>query len=437
MPQPRVHVLVINWNGREHLDACFRSLLATPYENARCVLVDNASDDDSVAFVQETFGGDPRVSILALPENRGWSGGNNAGIRQALEQGADYVFLLNNDTAVDAHCLPRLVEAAEADNAIGALAPKILLYDHPDLLNSVGLTCSVIGACWDQGLGRIDQPRWNQPARVIGACGAAAFFRCAAIERAGLLPEDFDIYLDDLDLCLRIWQAGYEVWRCPEATVRHKFSATMGEGERYRRKYYLNVRNRLRILQRNFPRARLRRIAPLLALGECRAVGRALLDGEAWKARVHLTAWREALQEPRSGPTDWAPKDDTRYWPLVQRRPLFFPGVPLPDAGGWYAPTRVHQLEARPFGRRAVYGHAGGRLRVTVLGRYDRLGTPQVRIEAAGHPVVLMGAPYMDVCTVEAPAGPITITAERIFTIEQTGEAMDTGGWVRFEPVEP
>ena len=432
MPQPRVHVLVINWNGREHLDACFRSLMATPYDNARFVLVDNASDDDSVAFVRESFGDDPRVEILALPENRGWSGGNNAGIQRALDDEADFVFLLNNDTAVAPDCLPKLIEAAEADPEIGALTPKILLYDHPDLLNSIGLACSIVGACWDIGLGRLDRPRWNQPERVIGACGAAALFRCDALRKTGLLPEDFDIYLDDLDLCLRIWQAGYTVWSCPAAVVRHKFSATMGEGERLRRKYFLNVRNRMRIMRRNFPASKLPIVAPALAWGECRAVGRALLDGEPWKAATHVQAWRDgiAYRSP-----DSSTNGVCAFWPLVRSTPLFFPGVALPDADGWYPESIVRGLRCRPMGRHARYHHEGGRLRITLLGRYDLLGASHVRVEANGQPVVRLIQAHSDSCIVDVPAGLLTLTAERIFDLEHTGERMDCGGWLAIEPI--
>jgi len=431
MPQPRVHVLVINWNGREHLDACFRSLIATPYDNARFVLVDNASADDSVAFVRDAFGDDPRVDILALPENRGWSGGNNAGIQQALDEGADFVFLLNNDTAVAPDCLPRLVEMATSDPSIGALTPKILMYDHPDILNSTGLACSVIGACWDIGLGRLDLPRWNEPRQVIGACGAAALFRCEALRKTGLLPEDFEIYLDDLDLCLRVWQAGYTVWSCPPAVVRHKFSATMGEGERFRRKYFLTVRNRMRLMRRNFPASRLPAVLPALALGEGRAVGRALLDGEPWKAAVHARAWKDGLSYGSPGRNG---SGECKFWPLVQKRPLFFPGAVFPDADGWYPETRHRGVACRPFARRAHYPHTGGRLRIQLLGRYDRLGAATVRIEAAGKPVVRLSEFSTDACVVDAPPGPVTITAERIFDADQTGELMDCGGWMAFEP---
>ncbi|HIJ65701.1 MAG TPA: glycosyltransferase family 2 protein, partial [Candidatus Hydrogenedentes bacterium] len=227
MNMPLVHCFVINWNGLEHLEACFEALLAGTYENARFVLIDNASEDGSAEFVQGTYGYDPRLDIVVNASNLGWSAGNNVGLEQALDGGADYVFLLNNDTVVAPDAIERLVEMAAARPEAGALAPKMLLYDSPDIINSVGLECSVIGSTWDLGIGRLDGPHWATPRKVIGVCGGACFLRTSALRKTGLLPTGFGIYLDDLDLCLRLWDAGYEVWNCPDAVVRHKYSATM------------------------------------------------------------------------------------------------------------------------------------------------------------------------------------------------------------------
>jgi len=288
MVEPLVYVLIINWNGREHLADCFDSLLAGTYRNCRFVLIDNNSADDSIGFVAETYD-DPRIEILALPENLGWSGGNNRGIERALKAGADYVFLLNNDTATAPDAIEQLVATGESRPECGALAPKMVLFDAPHLLNSLGIECSIIGSSWDIGIGRIDGPKWGSPRKVLGVCGGAMFIRSEALRQAGLLP-DFQIYLDDVDLCLRIWNAGYEVWNCPGAVVRHKFSATMGEGKRLRHKYYLNTRNRMRVVLRNFPVSQMHRVLPKMALGEAKSIGRGILDGDYWKLWAHTKA---------------------------------------------------------------------------------------------------------------------------------------------------
>ncbi len=332
MPNPTVHVLVINWNGLEHLDACFTSLTASPYAEARFVLVDNASTDGSAAFIRQKFGNDPRVEFVLLDKNLGWSGGNNAGMQRALELGADYILLLNNDTRIAPDAIQRLVALAEGEPAIGALAPKLLMFDEPRFINSIGLIASTIGAAWDRGIGEINGPKWDDHVPVIGVCGAGFFIRSEALRKTGLLPEDFGIYLDDLDLSMRLWNAGYTVLTCPEAVIYHKFSATMGEGGQARRKYHLNTRNRARIVLRNFPREKIGVALLDFALGETRAVGRALINREAWKVLVHIRTWYEALAYIPAALEERAARrhagiDHCKFWDLILRRPQFFPGT--------------------------------------------------------------------------------------------------------------
>lgn len=339
MKSPLVYVLVINWNGREHLEECFDSLVAGVYPNARFVLIDNGSTDGSAEFVKQRYGHDARVEVIRNGSNLGWSGGNNVGMERALDAGADYVFLLNNDTVTAPDTVAKLVEMAEPGPEIGALAPKMLLYDNPAIVNSLGLECSVVGCGWDIGIGQPDGPEWNEPRQVIGVCGGACFLRSEALRKTGLLPTDFDIYLDDLDLCLRIWNAGYEIWNCPQAVVRHKFGATMGKGKQVRRKYYLNTRNRARLVARNFPWSKWAYLKLMYLWGEGRAIGRAILDGEFWRVWVHLKAWAAYIPY---APKVFAEKawrrrtglNKCRFWHLVRKQPLFFPGVDLPGKAG-------------------------------------------------------------------------------------------------------
>ena len=437
MASPLVHVLVINWNGREHLEECFDTLLAGTYDNARYVLIDNASDDDSVPFVRERYGADARVEVVECPKNLGWSGGNNVGLQRALDAGADYVLLLNNDTATAPDALDRLVTMAEGNPKIGALAPKMLLYDNPALLNSVGLECSIIGSSWDRGIGRLDVPKWDEPRAVIGVCGGACLLRASALRETGLLPEEFGIYLDDLDLCLRLWNAGYEVRTCPEAVVRHKFSATMAEGKRARRKYYLNTRNRMYLILRNFPLSRWLRVVPALCIGECRAIGRAVLDGEPWRVGAHVRAWGAAMAYlPRA----WEARvqhrraglSRTRFWHLIRTDRLFFEGTEFPK-DGWYAERAVAGIRVRPMSARAHLPAAAGKLRVTIVNCYPRLGSAAVDICLDGEPVVTLETPDQSEQVIEVAGGTLEFVARRVFDADETGERVDIGGWIAVE----
>jgi GT2 family glycosyltransferase len=434
MSEPLVYVLVINWNGREHLADCFDSLLVGSYRKCRFVLIDNNSADDSIAFVEENYD-DPRVEILALPENLGWSGGNNRGIEQALDAGADYIFLLNNDTAIAPDAVELLVEAAENKPECGALAPKMVLFDAPHLLNSVGIECSIIGSSWDIGVGRIDAPKWSEPRKVLGVCGGAMFLRSEALRKAGLLP-DFQIYLDDLDLCLRIWNAGYEIWNCPEAAVRHKFSATMGAGKRLRQKYYLNTRNRMRLVMRNFPASQMHRVLPKMLLGEAKSLGRGFLDGEYWKFWAHAKAWGASLayiSEARRARRQFG--TSARFWDQIRHDVLFFPGVELPDEG-WYAERMLDGDPFRPISKTATMDWEGGELRITLVNCYPALGEAEVEILAGGQVIARLLTSDRVEKVVMVPEGRLEFRANRIFDADDTGELSDFGGWLRIRKAE-
>lgn len=335
---PLVYVLVINWNGLRHLGDCFDTLLRSSYPNFRALLVDNASTDGSVQEAQRRYGHDPRVEILPLDSNRNWGGGNNAGIERALEAGAEYLFLLNNDTWTDPSAIGILVAAAEAQPMAAALAPKMLLFDTPLVLNSVGVTISTIGAAWDIGVGRADRAQYDTPTEVPAVCGGAMFLRAEALRKVGLIDEDFGIYYDDVDLCLRFWQAGFSCVTCPEARIGHKFSASTGDSSaNLMKKIALIERNRLRCLLLNFPTAMLLRALPLLALGEIRAAGSAVRDGAFWRLRAQSQAWSNMLRglsrlrALRKGRSKAVYQQKLNQLPARGR--MFCPAVYLPRAG--------------------------------------------------------------------------------------------------------
>lgn len=433
MKSPLVYVIVINWNGRDHLDACFASLLESTWPNAVFLLVDNDSSDGSIDLVRERFGEDPRTDILSLDSNLGWSGGNNAGIRRAQEAGADYVFLLNNDTATSPDALEVLVSAMEQEPTLGALAPRMVLFDQPDILNSVGLCMSRTGAAWDIGIGRLDSPAWHIPAPVIGVCGGACFLRVSALEITGLLPEDFEIYLDDLDLCLRIWTAGYAIKSCPEAIVRHKFSATMGKGNRARHKYYLNTRNRFRILLRHFPLSRLFEVAPQLLLGELRALGRSLLERQPWRIAAHGRAWASALAYfpvARRFRAARSMAHAEAFWPLVVSTPMFCPAMVLPE-DGWYPPATFAEERLRPMARRATLQVSSGPLQVRLVNCYPASGTARITLHAGDRLLDSLVTESALVALVDVPEGGIKFIAESTFPMEETGLAHDVGAWLQ------
>ncbi len=437
MNKPLVYVIIVNWNGRTFLDDCLGSLLESTYSNTRFCLVDNGSSDDSVEYVNQHYSSQNKIEVLELGKNLGWSGANNAAIRHALSRKAEYLFLLNNDTVTDPKAIELLVQRAETEPEIGALAPKILFAQNPSIINSLGIECSCIGSAWDRAIGRLDNPRWDKSLPVVGGCGAALFIRAEALRRVGFFADHFGIYLDDVDLCLRLWNAGYRVETCPEAIVHHYFSATMGKGKAVRRKYYLNTRNRFWLVLRNFPANELPRILKSTVLAECKALGRAVIEGELWKVWAHVKSWVAALVYI---PQAWSfrrsqkyvTSDKDRWWRLIRKDVLFFGGYELPE-NGFYRCRKLHGFCVTPIANYATLDVGKERLKLIVVNCYPDCGPTNIEIRLNSQFIRQSKTTKDDVIELETTPGELTFLARKIFSAEETGELVDFGGWVRIE----
>ena len=135
MVQPCIVSVILNTNRREDTVACLASLIQNSYENQRIIVLDNHSTDGSVAAIRAAF---PTVQILALADNRGYAGNNNVGIAAALAQGADWVFVLNEDTSLAPDCLTHLVTVGESDPQIGIVGPLVYHHHTPTIIQSAG-----------------------------------------------------------------------------------------------------------------------------------------------------------------------------------------------------------------------------------------------------------------------------------------------------------
>jgi len=213
---------------------CLRSLLAMQESNFRILVVDNGSSDGSEKFLRESF---PEVDIIANPYNLGFAAGCNIGLRRALEENADYVFLLNNDTLVDQFLLRELVTQAENALQIAVVSPKIYYFTPPDAIWWVGGTYSPwIGLAKHIDLRQKDTGRHDRVCDIDWATGCAMLLRCDALRKIGLFDEQFFGNGEDLDLSLRMRQAGYRLRYLPSAKLWHR------EGIDYRRNVGEHVR---------------------------------------------------------------------------------------------------------------------------------------------------------------------------------------------------
>ena len=235
---PRTWVLVLNYQGRDHIEACLDSLRAqeSPPGGVRCAVIDNASSDGSLETVRRRF---PELDVISNERNLGFAGGNNVGIRRAMEAGAEYVALLNMDATVDPRWLSRLVEAAEEHPDAALLGARIHSAD--------GATIEFDGLQFDPVTtsgGYADRPaQEDSSSGVIDAayaCGAGLLMRTAAVAETGLFDETFFAYHEDVELALRCWMHGYRVVNVAGSIVYHAVGGAQA-GAEFR--HFMGARN--------------------------------------------------------------------------------------------------------------------------------------------------------------------------------------------------
>ncbi len=290
--KPLVAVVVLNWRQAEMTAACLRSVQALTYPHVLTIVVDNHSQDGSIEKLRSWF---PEVVILETKRNLGFAGGVNVGIRYALAHGADWVLLLNNDAMVAPDLLEKLLSVAAKDPRIGVVAPQIFYSDEPSHRWSIGSRRSPLTlAPRDFGPGRAERANWTKPRPVDYVLGCAMLVRSRVFQEVGLFDEGYFFYYEDLDFSLRVQQAGYQLWVCPDAHVWHNVSASTAEDTPLRH-YYL-ARSSVRFFRR-YARNKAHTLFLLVYRG---LVAVKKLAIWAWQKR-----WREALAYLRGLADGW------------------------------------------------------------------------------------------------------------------------------------
>lgn len=216
----KVSIIIVNHNGKHLLKACLESLYKQSFKDIELIVVDNASEDGSVEYVQDSF---PDVKLVSLPKNIGFAGANVEGFKYAK---GDYILLLNNDIEVDKDCIRNLVHVIEAEYEVGIGATKMVV-NGKEIIDSVGDGFSTTLRGFKRGEGRSSR-LYNSEEYVFGACAGAAIYRRTMLEDIGFLDEDFFLIYEDTDLNLRAQLAGWRVKYVPSAIVYHKVRSTIG-----------------------------------------------------------------------------------------------------------------------------------------------------------------------------------------------------------------
>ncbi len=242
---PLISVVVLNWNGRQVLDNCLRSLHNQTYRPIEIIVVDNASGDGSVDFLKEKF---RDVRLIINGENLGFGAGNNIGIRASRGK---YIMILNNDTRLDPKCVEELKRSIEKDERYGACASKILLESEPDIIDGVGIVVCPDGLSF--GRGRLEKSdRYGEEEEIFFASDCACLYRREMLDDIGLYDEDFFAYADETDMGWRARLAGWKCTYSPKALVYHHHSTSSG-GRVSAFKAFLVERNRIWVALKNFP----------------------------------------------------------------------------------------------------------------------------------------------------------------------------------------
>lgn len=249
VPGLAVWAIVLIYGEEENANECIASLLGQDYRDLTILLVDNRSEDGCGARLRARY---PSIRYLDTGGNFGYAGGNNRGIAHALEQGADHVFVLNNDTVVEPECVSKLVAVATREARVGMVAPKILYFDDRSTIWYAGGTHSMTKGL---GIHRRQNERDTRngkpgPAEEISFVTGCAFLMPAPVAREiGGFAEDFFLYCEDVELSLRMRRADYRLYYEPEARLYHKEPRVSNPTAFQIR---LRDRNRRRLVRRHY-----------------------------------------------------------------------------------------------------------------------------------------------------------------------------------------
>ena len=238
-----ITIIIPNYNGLAFLPPCLAALKRQTCQDFDLLVVDNGSDDGSRQWLEEH-----RVPSVFLPENTGFSGAANVGIRAAK---TPYVILLNNDTKAGVHYVEHLLKAIQASPKIFSVSPKMVQMQDESLVDDAGDMYSIMGWAYQRGVGQ-EAKRYNRPCHIFAACAGAAIYRRCVFDKIGLFDEMHFASLEDIDVGYRAKIAGYFNLYCPKAVVRHVGSGT--SGSKYNEfKVRLAARNNVYLNYKNMP----------------------------------------------------------------------------------------------------------------------------------------------------------------------------------------
>ncbi len=276
---PKVTVIIPNYNGEAYIADCLRSLSEQTFRDFEILIIDNASKDESPAFIREHY---PEITLVELDQNYGFSRAVNEGIKRTR---SEFLILLNNDTVCDPHFVEALYEEIVGREKTFSVAAKMLQMYHPEKIDGAGDLYCAFGWAFARGKDR-SAKRYDHAGRVFSACAGAAIYRRALFEEIGYFDEFHFTYLEDVDVGYRARIMGYENRYTPKAVVYHAGSGATGS--RYNSfKVRIAARNSWYVIYKNMPALQILINLPFFLIGFgikalffiCKGYGREYLSG--------------------------------------------------------------------------------------------------------------------------------------------------------------
>lgn len=238
MVNKKVAIVILNYKVKDEVIECLNSIKKSTYKNLNVIVIDNASNDG----LDQAIKSFPQITYIQNSSNLGYTGGNNIGIKKALEMRTDYVLVLNPDTIIDKDSIANLLKVAE-DEGAGISGPKILFGDRKTIWYAGGLIDlnNILGV--HRGVDEKDQGRYDEVRQTEFVSGAAIFIRSDIFDKIGLFDERYFLYLEDLEFCFRAKMKNIKILYNPKAVVYHKNAKSTGLGSPLQ-DYYIS-RNRL------------------------------------------------------------------------------------------------------------------------------------------------------------------------------------------------
>ncbi|MEJ7739512.1 MAG: glycosyltransferase family 2 protein [Chitinophagaceae bacterium] len=316
----KIAIVILNWNGRNYLERFLPSVLASKYADFEVIVADNASTDDSLAFLRHAY---PQVRLIELSQNYGFAKGYNESLKR-VGQEVGYYVLLNSDVEVEPGWLEPIIQLMESNDRIGACQPKIMTYADRSLFEYAGAAGGWLDTLgYPFARGRIfdfceqDHGQYDATEPIFWASGAALFVRASLFHQLKGFDEYFFAHQEEIDFCWRLQLAGYTVMACPASRVYHVGGGTLPKGNEH--KVFLNFRNNLIMLAKNLPFHKSVWKLPLRILLDIFSACKSLFEGEA--------TYFIAVLEAHVGFYGWL---------LFDRKKSVFPVRKSGTLQGWY-----------------------------------------------------------------------------------------------------